>query len=243
MRVIRALGVALLSAIVAAGTAYFLVVRPKVRSWGVDPAEAELPIPGDELIPEPSHTETRGITIDAPPAKVWPWLVQMGYERGGWYSYDSLDTRRPVADRILPEFQDLKAGDILPYGPGSGFRVETVEPERALVLYMDTELARSQAEVAVAEGKLPAAMTETSYPEMSASWSFLLQPEEGGAKTRLIERFRAVTPGAGPAQFVLSELMGTGIVLMGRKQMLGIKERVEREAQPVLDAESTLVSA
>jgi hypothetical protein len=238
MRLVRALLIALLSATLMASAVYVLVVRPRIRSWGVDPAEAELELPGDDLLPEPSHTETRGITIDAPPAKIWPWLVQMGYGRAGWYSYDTLDNEGPSTSRILPEFQELKAGDIMPTHPGGGFKVEVVEPERALVLYMDTELVRSQAATATEEGesiddaapgvRMSGAMLGASYPEIAASWAFYLQPA-GDGRTRLIERFRARTPGGSPAHIILGEIMGTGIVLMTRKQMLGIKERVEAE--------------
>ena len=215
MRFIRAIVLAVVSALVASGVVYFAFVRPKVRGWGLDPHEAELPLPGDELIDEPTHVETRGITIHAPVSKVWPWLVQMGFGRAGWYSYDMMDGKSG-ASAIMPEFQELKVGDIMPTHPGGGFLVKVVEPERALVLYTDTALLRSQAERSENE----------SYPEIQASWAFYLQPEDGS--TRLIERFRAKTPGSGPATVVLGEIMGTGIVLMTRKQMLSIKERVER---------------
>lgn len=236
MRPIRALFFAVLSALLASTVVYVLFVRPRIRAWGFDPQEAELPLPGDHLISEPTATETRGITIDAPPEKVWPWLVQMGYERGGWYSYDAMDNRHPPAERILPEFQSLSVGDIVPYGPGSGFRVEALNPARELVFYLDAELARRQAEEAVAEGKLPEGVSRASFPEFAASWAFFLQPTEDG-RTRLIERFRARTPGSGPARAVMGEIMGTGLVLMGRKQMIGIKERVER---PIDESETMI---
>jgi hypothetical protein len=215
MRLIRALFFAVVSALIASGVVYFAFVRPKVRGWGLDPHEAELPLPGDDLIADPSHVETRGITIHAPVSKVWPWLVQMGFGRAGWYSFEMLDNKAN-AEGVIPEFQDLKVGDVMPTHPGGGFAVKVVDRERALVLYTDTDLLRSQAERADNE----------SYPDIKASWAFYLQPEDGG--TRLIERFRAKTPGSGPATAVLGEIMGTGIVLMTRKQMLSIKERVER---------------
>ena len=63
------------------------------RTWGIDPREATKPLAGDDLVPVTSAVETRGITIDAPPEAVWPWLVQMGYGRAGWYSYDQLDMK------------------------------------------------------------------------------------------------------------------------------------------------------
>ena len=91
------------------------------RTWGIDPLEANKPLAGDELVPVPSAVETRAITIDAPPAAVWPWLVQMGYGRGGWYSYDQLDMRGTSATKILPEYQAIAVGDIVPTSPTTGF--------------------------------------------------------------------------------------------------------------------------
>jgi hypothetical protein len=226
MRLIRAVLLAVVSAAIAMVVTYVVAIRPKVKAWGVDPAETDLPLPGDELVPEPSAVETRGITINAPPAQVWPWLVQMGYERGGWYSYDAMDQKHKPAETILPEFQKLEVGDILPFGPGNGFRAAVVEADRALVLYLDTELARELMDKAIAEGKLPEQSSRTSFPDFAVSWAFVLEPTLAG-ETRLIERFRAKTPGNAAAKAVLGEIMGTGIVLMTRKQMLGIKERVE----------------
>ena len=226
MRLIRTLLLAALSAIVAVVVTYVVAVRPKLRAWGVDPAESEEQLPGDELVPEPSAVETRGITINAPPASIWPWLVQMGYDRGGWYSSDAMDQKHKPAETILPEFQSLQVGDILPFGIGSGFRAAVVERERALVLYLDTDLARELMEKAIAEGQMPEQSSRTSFPEFAVSWSFVLERKDDG-QTRLIERFRAKTPGNAAAHAILGEIMGTGIVLMTRKQMLGIKERVE----------------
>jgi hypothetical protein len=256
MRVIRTALFAVLSAVIAASAVYFLVVRPKVKAWGVDPAESDLSLPGDDLVPDPSAIETRGITIEAPASAVWPWLVQMGYERAGWYSYDALDNKNASADRILPEFQHLVAGEIMPTHPGGGFRIEIVEPEKALVLFFDTELVKQQLGTAEAEGKteLPTtglkatgALGRTAFPDFAASWAFYLRPTDDG-KTRLVERFRARTPGNGPATAVLGEIMGTGIVLMTRKQMLGIKERVETPVEtavetPVVATEESLEAA
>lgn len=236
MRALRVFMLALLSAIAAAGAAYFLVVRPRVRGWGLDPAEAELEIPGDELVPNASAVETRGVTIDAEPHDIWPWLVQMGYGRAGWYSYDALDMKGASADAVLPQFQHIAPGEVMPTHPGGGFLVKVVEPSRALVLYSDTDLLRSQQAAAQSAGtdELPTvglkasdAMLSASFPEFAASWAFFLEPL-GTGQTRLIERFRIRTPGSGPALAVLGEIMGTGLVLMTRKQLLGIKARVER---------------
>ena len=97
------------------------------RPGASTPDQASRRLPGDEIVPEPVAIETRGITIDAPPATVWPWLVQMGYGRAGWYSYDQLDQRGASADEIVPAWQELAVGDILPTHPGGGFEVAILE--------------------------------------------------------------------------------------------------------------------
>ena len=115
------------------------------RSWGVAPGEAALALPGDELVADPTGVDTRGITIDAPPELVWPWLVQMGFGRGGWYSIDQLDMRGSSAHRIVDEWQRLEVGDIVATYPGGGFEVKVLEPGRTLVLYTDTAIVERQA--------------------------------------------------------------------------------------------------
>ena len=170
------------------------------RTWGIDPLEARKPLAGDELVPVPSAIETRSITIDAPPEAVWPWLVQMGFDRGGWYSYDQLDMRGTSAARILPEYQAIAVGDIVPTSPTTGFIVREVQPGRALVLFSDTALVQSQAAAAadaikVGERPVPAGLAASGAflgrtpQEFAASWAFTLEPLDGG-RTRLIERFR-----------------------------------------------------
>jgi len=232
-------GVALAATGAGALAAYVLAVRPWHIRWGATDEEVSEALPGDELVLHPNSEATHAITIDAPVEVVWPWLVQIGQDKGGFYSYAWLENlvgcQLHNADRILPEFQHIAEGTIMPTHPGGGFRIEVVEPEKALVLFIDTELVQEQARKAEAEGKtdLPTpglkatgALGKTAFPDFAASWAFDLRPTDDG-KTRLIERFRAQTPGNGPATAVLGEIMGTGIVLMTRKQMLGIKERVE----------------
>jgi hypothetical protein len=83
--------------------------------WGASDAEVAVPMPGDELVPRSSFTATRAVTIDAPPEAVWPWLVQLGCRRAGWYTYDLFDNAGySSANRILPEHQNLKVGDWVP---------------------------------------------------------------------------------------------------------------------------------
>ena len=210
------------------------------RTWGIDPLEAKQPLAGDELIPVPSAIETRSITIDAPPAAVWPWLVQMGYGRGGWYSYDQLDMRGTSATKILPDYQAIAVGDIVPTSPTTGFVVREVEPERALVLFSDTALVKSQALAAaedftVGERQVPAGLAASGAflgrtpQEFAASWAFSLEPLDDG-RTRLIERFRVRFDGAAPAFRLIGPVMGFGVFVMVRRQLLGIRDRAELTA-------------
>ena len=101
------------------------------------PGEAERFLPGDERVADAKVGWTHAITIGARPADIWPWLVQIGCRRAGWYSYDRLDNAGvPSADRIIPEFQQVQVGDIFPQTPKAKdrFVVQAVKAERALVL-------------------------------------------------------------------------------------------------------------
>jgi hypothetical protein len=224
----------------ASAWAGFVSARTIWRRWGIDPAEASKALPGDDLVPDPVAIETRGIDIAAPPSMVWPWLVQMGYGRAGWYSYDGLDMDRPSVDRILPELQALEVGDILPTHPGGGFLVKVVEPERALVVYTDRALVEAQATVGT-EGIDAASMNvratgayldKAVSGDFEASWAFALEPTETG--TRLVERFRIrmEPPTARTGRpfsipgFAFS-VLGFGVFVMIRRQMLGIRDRAE----------------
>ena len=111
-----------------------VVSRRRVRPLA---DEARRPLPGDELLPAELQW-THGVTIRARPTEIWPWLIQMGWRRAGWYSYDRLDNDGvSSADRIVPELQQqVEVGDILPWTPtdADGFVVRAVEKERAVVL-------------------------------------------------------------------------------------------------------------
>jgi hypothetical protein len=230
-----------LAALAGAGYAgYRFVVAPWWRSWGVVPEEAARPLPGDELIDTIGASETRGVTISATPAEIWPWLLQMGYGRAGWYSYDMVDMAGSSSDAILPELQELKVGDVVPTHPGGGFLVRILEPERALVLYSDSELIETQAAAAREAGtdgasanvKATGALLENAQPtEFKASWAFVLEPMPGG-QTRLVERFRVFFGDSDkPWTRYTLPMMGFGVFVMVRRQLLGIKERVERAAR------------
>jgi proline iminopeptidase len=126
-------------AVGVAVAAYAGWVRPRLWRWGATFAEAYGPYPGAELVPDGQRAATMAVTIDAPPDLVWPWLVQMGGDRGGWYSWDRLDNGgRPSATKVHPEWQDLAVGDSVKYwrsgGPVDAWTVAALEPNRFLAL-------------------------------------------------------------------------------------------------------------
>ena len=169
--------------------------------------ERERVLPGDEHLPAATGVLTHAITIGATADEVWPWLVQMGAGRAGWYSYDCLDNgRRASARRVVPELQRLEIGTVFPALPGvtEGFIVLAFEPNRSLVL---------------------------AWPDRDGSptvtWAFVLEPRAGSA-TRLIVRARA---GRGYRFHGLPAWISDPAIrlvhfVMERKQLLGIGERV-----------------
>jgi len=217
-------------------------VRRWWHEWGVDPLEATRPLPGDDLVPDAVAVDTRGIDVAAPPEDVWPWLGQMGFDRAGWYSYDVVDMRGRSADRILPEFQTLAEGDVVPTHPAGGFIVRGIDPGRSLVLYLDDEIAAAQAPGAEARGEATASAGEiadetpvnlrasgafmaSAMTRYAASWTFVLEPTPTG--TRLIERFRVRLEGGSQLAPIAQPALGFGVFLMARRQLLGIRERAE----------------
>lgn len=207
----------------------YVVARWWFVRWGATPAEELDPLPGDELIAAPSVVTTRAITIDAPADAVWPWLVQMGQDRGGLYSYDWLENVFGLhfrnADAIVPEWQHLEVGDIIrsapaSAGPGGGFAVVGVEPGQAIVTVVGDPaemVPRTQA------GPLPD----------GCSWAFVLQRIDD-RHTRLLVRLRARFGFPAPAEWLAGRLLEPVHFVMERKQLLGIKARAERAAAEVL---------
>ncbi|GAA4473942.1 SRPBCC family protein [Phytohabitans houttuyneae] len=192
----------------ALASTYPLLLRDRCLHWGATPDEVIREIPGDDLVIQPDVLSTRAVTIDAPPEAIWPWLVQMGSRRGGAYTYDWIENLFGLdmhsADEILPEFQDLKAGDVLPIGAdGPSMTVEIFEPERVLCLRADNA---------------------------AWVWTFALYPVDGG--TRLISRNVIATPYASAVRRLYNMfVLEPGSLLMERKMLLGIKERAERTAR------------
>lgn len=213
--------------------ASYVGIRRWRATWGVDPDEAARTFPGDDLVAAASSSDTRGITIEAPAELVWPWLVQMGFGRGGWYSIDQLDMRGPSADHIVEEWQSLAVGDVVPTHPGGGFVVKVLEPGRALVLYADT--ATMQPLEATATEAVPAglaasgAFMSATPSQFAASWAFVVEPLDS-RRSRLIERVRYWGEEGSPLTKVALSMLGLGVFVMMQRQMVGIRSRAERLA-------------
>jgi hypothetical protein len=193
-----ALGVAIvLSSAAVVVMLYIAVVGPWQRRWGATDSEARGPMPGDDLLRPGAHSTTRAITIDAAPRDVFPWLVQIGYGRGGWYSYDWIDNdgRRSI-DRVDPALQDLSAGDRIQMFPGSGPVVREIVPEHHILSGGDAD-----------------------------TWCLLVEPTAEG-RSRLVSRWRQDRP-RDLGTFIWTLVCDPGAFVMERKMLRTIRDRAE----------------
>lgn len=193
------------SLVLALAVLYWVPVRRWFRRWGATGADLTREMAGDAAVADPTYSATLAITIDARPEHIWPWLLQLGYQRGGLYSYDWLDRLfgyldRPSAVSILPQFQHLAVGDQIPIGRGGGFPVTAIEPYRTLVL-------------------------SGAGDGFAWAWEFGLYPlDETG--TRLVSRNRVrVPPSIGSWLFMRA--IEPAAFLMTRRMLLGLKRRAE----------------
>lgn len=114
---------------------YYLIYRPWSLSWGATNEEINRDMKGDDILNSPSFVATRGISIQASPEAVWPWIVQIGYRRAGFYSYDRLDNDGiHSSDTILPEYQGLRVGDVIPITKEVDAVVVILDPYETMVL-------------------------------------------------------------------------------------------------------------
>jgi hypothetical protein len=184
---------------------YWFPIRRWMNRWGATPSDLTRAMAGDGLLANPTYSGTTAIIINAAPEHIWPWLVQIGYQRGGLYSYDWLDRvfgylDRPSATRILPEFQHLAVGDHIPLGRGPSWPVAAVDANRALVLDM------------------------RNLGGFDWVWQFGLYPI-GENRTQLVSRSRVRTHTAW-ARLATYAIEPTGFV-MTRRMLLGLKQRAE----------------
>jgi proline iminopeptidase len=162
----------------AGAVSYVTLVRPRLLRWGATDEEVASLYPGAELIPGATRSATMAVTLDARPEAVWPWLVQMGVDRGGWYSWDRLDNfGRKSAARIHPEWQTIRLGDSFLARPdgSESWRVAALDPGRFLCLRMSLDLGGHEFDP---QQRPPRFHTDST-------WAFLLSELPGG-RTRLV---------------------------------------------------------
>lgn len=192
-------------ATIVIGVVVIVLLMPWMDRWGASAEEISASLPGDELVSSPRITYTRAETINASPEQIYPWVVQIGAEKGGWYSYEWFETnalRCPIsnADRIHEEWQGLQVGDPVKMCPDENmppaYEVARMDPNQAIVLgHQDGD----------------------QWVEV---WQFVLVPQEDES-TRFIIRSRSAAEGW------FWDVMRPGEFIMMRGMMLGIRERAE----------------
>jgi len=184
---------------------YFKMIRPWQLRWGASNAEISQPMPGDELVAHPSFNATRAVTIAAPVEKIYPWIVQIGVTRAGWYSYDLLDNLgRPSAIQILPQYQHIQPGDLIPMSPDGKYGIWVKDFQQdSWILWSDGQSG-------------------------DTSWVWKID-SLGENSCRLITRVRTKYHWLSAA-FLFNLLIEFGDLIMMRKCMLGIKQRAEKMA-------------
>ncbi len=194
-----------LVALLLAVALYLFVIRPWQLLWGATDEEVARAMPGDDVVRRPTFAATRAVTVRAQPAQIWPWVVQIGYGRAGWYSYDWVDNLgRPSAERIVPELQHLQVGDLIPMSPDGkmGLWVKAFERDQ-WILWWDKKT-------------------------LFTTWLWMLCPLDE-QDTRLITRVRLHYNWLSPT-IIFNLLLDVGDIVMMRKCMLGIKRRAETAA-------------
>ncbi|WP_448811412.1 SRPBCC family protein [Agromyces bauzanensis] len=202
------------AAVAAAVVGAVALVRRASLRWGASDEELRMELPGDDLLPAPDLEATRAISIDAAPADVWPWIAQLGQNRGGFYSYDWLENLVGVdirtAGRIVPELRVRAVGDVVNLAPTVALTVTALEEERHLVL----------------RGAVALDGTGEGAP-YDFTWAFVLLRRFDGS-TRLIvrERYAYLTGWAG----AMVEPVEMVSFLMTERMLRGIRDRAERTA-------------
>jgi hypothetical protein len=202
-------------AAVAASAMLTPFLRAGQRRWGVDDVIAARPYPGDERVPVPSSSWTHGVEIDAPAAAVWPWIAQIGADKGGFYSYQWLENLAGCdvrnAERVHPEWE-VKVGD--------GLRLH---PEMPAIPVVEVEGGRYW----LAHGAPDPAARAEGKPWVDTTWLFFLEPL-GPNRCRFISRYRTATSEDLATRLAFGAAIEPIGFAMDRRMLLGVKERAER---------------
>ena len=201
----------------AAATALLYAARRYYRNWGTTKEECRMPLRGDEMVGRPVDQTTEGVWINASASSVWPWLVQMGQDRGGLYSYETLENlvglRYHNADRIHPEWQSLAAGDEIRLVPAG---------------WMGRRQGFSLQVVDVVEGQSIVLSAAPPGQPSDVVWTFHLIPHWDD-RCRLLIRTRTWL--RHPGEVLVSELAGPARALLTKGILLGVKRRAECQVQ------------
>ena len=213
MRKLRMPGWAFIGLFALALILYFAFFFPWMLRWGATPAETSGPLPGDDVVPDPMYRSTRALTIGAPVEDVWPWIAQIGQDRGGFYSYTWVENMMLAdihsARTVNPDWQSLQEGDLLPLTP----------PHYPLGLGRRNEKG---------VGPRIRRFVPGEFMVLDGWGSFVVQPAAGG-KTRLI--VRDPTPSMSlPVKVLWQVFFEPGHFAMEREMMKGIRARAEGTA-------------
>lgn len=180
---------------------FYTVYRPWQRHWGSTTEEVLRTMPGDELVEDPTFNATRAVTIDGRPDEIWPWIVQIGFKRAGFYSYDRLDNDGiPSSRRLLPEYRLLAVGDTIPLSATAGAEVRVLQTNEFMLLVV----------------------ADHEDQEKLWTWAWGLY-ELDSHRTRLVTRLRV------RGSFGNTLMLDAFELIMMRKCLLGIRERVETQ--------------
>ena len=201
---------------------YGALLRPRLLRWRATEEEVRGPYPGADLIPDGTRGATMAVMIDAPPSQVWPWLIQMGCDRAGWYSWDRLDNGGVAsAERIHPEWQQVAVGDRFASTPSgrAWFSVAALEHERFLALRASLDLRGRPFDPA---GPRPRFFVDSL-------WGFLLEEPAPGRTRLIVSGFACSRPRSLTAigDFLFWE---PAHWVMQSRQFTNLKRRIEREA-------------
>ena len=209
----------------ALGAAYYFALLPRLRRWGASDIEVARALPGDDMVAGPMYVTTRAITVAAPAADVFPWLVQLGQNRGGFYTYDVLENLMKLdihsADSIHPEWQDLTVGeDYVTLDPDEHMKmtIAVLDPPRAFVI-------RSGA-----PGEAPQPAGDFFRGEIDCSWAFVVEPIDADS-SRLLIRWRAAWRNTVAAAFARPFGLEPVHFIMEEGMLRGIRDRAERAAR------------